>query len=132
MAAGIPDGDLLAMVEGSGVRAVYTVIPNLAIEIGESMTYVIPFSDDASIENAIHCIAVSLLMGMKPEVIAERLMSLSSISMRLEIKAGMNNCTIINDYYNSDVNSLSIALDVMKQQHQHKRKFVILSDILQS
>ena len=99
---------------------------------GESMTYVIPFSDDASIENAIHCIAVSLLMGMKPEVIAERLMSLSSISMRLEIKAGMNNCTIINDYYNSDVNSLSIALDVMKQQHQHKRKVVILSDILQS
>ena len=99
---------------------------------GTTLAFVIPFADDASIENAIHCIAIGLLMQMKPEVIAERLMSLTSIAMRLEIKAGMNNCTIINDYYNSDVNSLSIALDVMKQQHQHKRKVVILSDILQS
>ena len=99
---------------------------------GESMTFKIPFADDASIENSIHCIAVGLLLQMKPEVIAERLMSLTSIAMRLEIKAGMNNCTIINDYYNSDVNSLSIALDVMRQQHQHQRRVVILSDILQS
>ena len=99
---------------------------------GESMTYVIPFIDDASVENAIHCIAVGLLLQMRPEVIAERLMALTSIAMRLEIKAGMNNCTIINDYYNSDINSLSIALDVMRQQHQHQRRVVILSDILQS
>ena len=97
-----------------------------------NMKFSIPFIDDASVENAIHCIAVGLLMQMKPEVIAKRLMLLTSIAMRLEIKAGMNNCTIINDYYNSDVNSLSIALDVMKQQHQHKRNVVILSDILQS
>ena len=99
---------------------------------GEKMSFTIPFTDQASIENAIHCIAVGLLMQLKPQVIAERMLSLTTIAMRLEIKAGMNNCTIINDYYNSDVNSLSIALDVMKQQHQHKRNVVILSDILQS
>ena len=99
---------------------------------GALLPFTIPFTDAASIENAIHCIAVGLLMKMSPELIASRLMSLTSIAMRLEIKAGMNNCTIINDYYNSDVNSLSIALDVMKQQHQHKRNVVILSDILQS
>ena len=99
---------------------------------GALLSFTIPFADAASIENAIHCIAVGLLMKMAPELIASRLMSLTSIAMRLEIKAGMNNCTIINDYYNSDVNSLSIALDVMKQQHQHNRKVVILSDILQS
>ena len=99
---------------------------------GASLLFTIPFADAASIENAIHCIAVGLLMKMSPELIAERLMSLTSIAMRLEIKAGMNNCTIINDYYNSDVNSLSIALDTMKQQHQHQRNVVILSDILQS
>ena len=99
---------------------------------GETLPFTIPFADAASIENAIHCIAVGLLMKMSPELIASRLMTLTSIAMRLEIKAGMNNCTIINDYYNSDVNSLSIALDVMKQQHQHNRKVVILSDILQS
>ena len=96
------------------------------------LSFTIPFADAASIENAIHCIAVGLLMKLTPELIASRLLSLTSIAMRLEIKAGMNNCTIINDYYNSDVNSLSIALDVMRQQHQHKRNVVILSDILQS
>ena len=99
---------------------------------GDSLSFTIPFIDAASVENGLHCIAVGLLMQMKPEVIAERLMSLTTIAMRLEIKAGMNNCTIVNDYYNSDINSLSIALDVMRQQHQHKRNVVILSDILQS
>ena len=98
----------------------------------ENLSFDIPFADKASVENAIHCIAVGLLMGYAPSCIAERLSGLTSVAMRLEIKAGMNNCTIINDYYNSDVNSLSIALDVMRHQHQHKRHVVILSDILQS
>ena len=98
----------------------------------ERMSFEIPFADKASVENAIHCIAVCLLMGYAPSRIAERLSCLTSVAMRLEIKAGVNNCTLINDYYNSDVNSLSIALDVMRHQHQHKRNVVILSDILQS
>ncbi len=98
----------------------------------DNLSFAIPFSDEASIENAIHCVAVGLLLQMRPDIIAERLLSLTSIAMRLEIKAGMNNCTIINDYYNSDINSLSIALDVMKQQRQHKCHVLILSDILQS
>jgi len=99
---------------------------------GESLAFAIPFADKASVENAIHCIAVGLLMKMTPELIAQRLLTLTTIAMRLEIKAGMNNCTIINDYYNSDINSLGIALDVMRHQHQHQRNVVILSDILQS
>ena len=98
----------------------------------EPMSFVIPFVDDASVENAIHCIVVCLEMKMDPRVLAQRLLGLSSIAMRLEIKAGINNCTIVNDYYNSDVNSLAIALDVMNQQQQHKEKVLILSDILES
>ena len=96
------------------------------------LSFQIPFADKASVENAIHCIAVCLLMKYEPNQIAERLLNLTSVAMRLEIKAGVNNCTIINDYYNSDINSLSIALDVMRHQRQHKRHVVILSDILQS
>lgn len=99
---------------------------------GLSLKFSIPFADEASIENALHCYAVGLLMKMQPETIAERLLHLNSVAMRLEIKAGINNCTIINDYYNSDVNSLAIALDAMNQQRQHKSHTVILSDILQS
>ncbi len=99
---------------------------------GQSNKYVIPFLDDASVENAVHCICVGLLMKLDPTVIAERLLTLNTVAMRLEIKSGINNCTIINDYYNSDVNALSIALDVMNQQRQHKGRTLILSDILQS
>ena len=99
---------------------------------GKTLHFTIPFIDEASIENAIHCIAVCLLMKMDVGVLNERLSGLTSIAMRLEIKSGINNCTIINDYYNSDVNSLAIALDVMNQQQQHREKVLVLSDILQS
>jgi alanine racemase len=47
-------------------------------------------------------------------------------------KKGTNNCTIINDGYNSDLNSLTIALNYLSQQNQHSKKTVILSDILQT
>ena len=59
-------------------------------------------------------------------------MALTPIAMRLELKEGINNCTIINDAYNSDFNSLGIALDFLNQQNQHRNKLIILSDILQS
>lgn len=92
----------------------------------------IPFSDEAGIENAIHCWALMLHLGYENEVIAERMKYLSPVAMRLELKEGINNCSIINDSYNSDLGSLSIALDFLNQQKQHARKTLILSDILQS
>lgn len=92
----------------------------------------IPFTDKASIENAIHCWATMLILKYDNAFIQSRMKQLSPIAMRLELKAGINNCTIINDAYNSDFNSLSIALDFMQQQKQHHQKLVILSDILQS
>ena len=117
----------VATVEKKEKESLLTIVYN-----NETMTFGIPFVDDASIENAIHCIVVCLFMKLTKEVLAERLHGLTSIAMRLEIKSGINNCTIINDYYNSDINSLAIALDVMNQQRQHQEKVLILSDILQS
>lgn len=92
----------------------------------------IPFTDDASVENAIHCWSLMLMMGYQSDVIAQRMEMLSPVAMRLEMKEGINNCSIINDSYNSDIGSLTIALDFMNQQHQHPRRTLILSDILQS
>lgn len=92
----------------------------------------IPFVDEASIENAIHCWATLLHLGYPANVISQRMLKLQSIAMRLEMKEGINRCSIINDSYNSDINSLNIALDFLNQQNQHLRKTVILSDILQS
>lgn len=92
----------------------------------------IPFTDEASIENVIHCWATMLLLGYSNSLITRRMRTLQPLAMRLEMKAGMNNCTIINDSYSNDIDSLSIALDFLNQQKQHKKKTVILSDILQS
>ena len=92
----------------------------------------IPFTDEASIENSIHCWSLLLFLDYPPEVIVERMELLSPVAMRLEMKEGVNNCSIINDSYNSDLGSLTIALDFLNQQKQHKKRTVILSDILQS
>jgi len=92
----------------------------------------IPLTDEASIENVIHCWATMLLLGYSQNIITKRMRTLQPLAMRLEMKAGMNNCTIINDSYSNDIDSLSIALDFLNQQKQHRRKTVILSDILQS
>ena len=92
----------------------------------------IPFIDEASIENAIHCWATMLHLGIEQEFIAENMPRLQPIAMRLEMKAGINHCTVINDSYNSDINSLSIAIDFLNQQSRHKKRTLILSDILQS
>jgi alanine racemase len=92
----------------------------------------IPFIDEASIENAIHCWATMLLMDFNNKLISKRMRTLQPLAMRLEMKAGINNCTLINDSYSNDIDSLSIALDFLNQQKQHRKKTVILSDILQS
>lgn len=92
----------------------------------------IPFTDEASIENAIHCWALMLYLEYENEIIAERMLLLSPVAMRLELKEGINNCSIINDSYNSDLGSLTIALDFLNQQKQHNKRTLLLSDILQS
>lgn len=98
----------------------------------EPVQIIIPFTDDASIENAIHCWLLMLHLGYKQDVIQRGMSCLHPVAMRLEIKKGINFCTLINDAYNSDLQSLSIALDVLNQQHQHPVKTLILSDIQQS
>lgn len=95
---------------------------------------IIPFNDDASIENALHCVALLVYLGTGFETIAAKISQLETVAMRLEVKEGIRNCLIINDSYNSDLNSLGIALDFLNQQsttHQSERT-LILSDILQS
>jgi alanine racemase len=103
-----------------------------AIYKDKSFAIEIPFNDSASIENAIHCWATMIHLGYSHDIIKERIKLLKPIAMRLELKEGINNCSIINDSYNSDVNSLNIAIDFLNQQSQHDKKTIILSDILQS
>ncbi|HWB64248.1 MAG TPA: bifunctional UDP-N-acetylmuramoyl-tripeptide:D-alanyl-D-alanine ligase/alanine racemase [Chitinophagales bacterium] len=98
----------------------------------KDIDFEIPFVDKASVENAIHCACVMLYLKRDAAIIKERMKHLSGIKMRLEMKDAVNNCSLINDSYNSDTGSLKIAIDFLVQQNQHPKKTVILSDILQT
>ena len=111
---------------------------------GEENCYTIPFIDEASIENSITCAAVALHLGLTPAELADRMPKLEPVAMRLEVKEGQRGCVLINDSYNSDINSLDIALDFMNRREDTKvggargglvkglRKTLILSDIFQT
>ncbi|MBP7780834.1 MAG: bifunctional UDP-N-acetylmuramoyl-tripeptide:D-alanyl-D-alanine ligase/alanine racemase [Paludibacteraceae bacterium] len=101
---------------------------------GKKDSYEIPFIDHAAVENSLQCLATLLLLGVKNSTIRQRMENLESVAMRLEVKEGQKGCIVINDSYNSDINSLSIALDFMTQQAEAKntKRTLILSDIMQS
>lgn len=97
-------------------------------------TYTIPFTDEASVENSIHCLAVCLYLMLPGEKIAERMQRLEPVAMRLEVKEGKNGSTLINDSYNADIASLDIALDFMarRPEREGRERVLILSDLLQT
>ncbi|WP_340114464.1 bifunctional UDP-N-acetylmuramoyl-tripeptide:D-alanyl-D-alanine ligase/alanine racemase [Maribellus mangrovi] len=96
-------------------------------------SFEIPFNDESAIENACHCFAAIVALEKDPERFLSRFRQLQQVAMRLEIKQGNHQNILINDYYNSDLNSLSIALSVLMQQAGEKQeKVIILSDIQQT
>ena len=97
----------------------------------EENTFEIPFIDEASIENSITCAAVALKLGLTPGELADRMPKLEPVAMRLEVMEGQRGCILINDSYNSDINSLDIALDFMSRR-EGKNRTLILSDIFQT
>lgn len=111
-----------------------TTINHTFIEInhrGSFLEFTIPFSDRASVENAITVISACLTLDISPGIIKKGVASLHSIAMRMEIKNGINNCQLIEDFYNSDPGSLIMAVEYLKSQNSRKRT-LILSDFIQS
>lgn len=103
-----------------------------AVFQGQTIQVEIPFADKASIENAIHCWAVLLYLGIEPAAIRERMQRLKRLDLRLALRAGINHCTLIDDTYNADLTSLKNALNFLDQQPKHLPRSLILSDFLQS
>lgn len=119
------------------ISSVTKVSGNTSIEyqyLGIKGQYSIPFDDDASVENSLHCLAACLYLRLSLEVIAKRMQHLEPVAMRLEVKEGKNECTLINDSYNSDIASLDIALDFMtrRPERDERERVLILSDLQQT
>lgn len=102
-----------------------------ALHKGHSISIQIPFTDKASIENAIHCWSTLLTLKVPEQDIQNRFLNLHAVSMRLELKHGINDCIFINDAYNSDLTSLSLAIQYLKQQIQYQQHTLILSEMQQ-
>lgn len=126
------DSDAPLFIESLEKKQNHTVLH--CTLLGFDRTYIIPFIDDASIEDVIHCMAVMLYLKPTSVNEVEKFTKLEHIAMRLEIKQGINNCLLINDSYNSDINSLGIALDFQQSRKGEKdlKSTLIISDILQS
>jgi len=125
-----PSADLLIVNKTKRLES--TVIEGIFQSAKIDIT--IPFTDDASIENAIHCWAYLLATDFNTESLKDKFLKITPVAMRLELKKGINGCILINDSYNSDTASLVNALDFIDQQSDNRKKrcTVIISDILQS
>lgn len=98
---------------------------------GASYDFEIPFTDRASVENAVTVAVACLSLGLSARIIADGLHGLVSVAMRMEMKSGINDCQLIEDYYNSDPGSLGMALEYLRSQTGRKPA-LILSDFVQS
>lgn len=98
----------------------------------KNFNYSIPFTDEASIENSAVCMLTCLYLGFDSNFITQQLSLLQSVEMRLQKIEGINNNLLINDSYNSDINSIEISTDFLIKQDNSKLNTVILTDILQT
>ncbi len=98
---------------------------------GKRYNFEIPFTDRASVENAITVSAACFALGIEPGQIQKGVSELVSVAMRMEMKNGINNCLLIEDFYNSDPGSLGMALEFLKSQ-KNRKTTLILSDFIQS
>ena len=99
---------------------------------GSVLEVSVPYTDAASVENAMHAFAMALWLGIDRESLRASMRSLPPLAMRLELKEALNRCVLINDSYSADLHSLDLALDFLEQQRRHARRTVVLSDIPQS
>lgn len=114
-------------VEKAGSNSVLTVVCR-----GKQHTVSIPFTDEASVENAITCLCVLLYLDKDPAAFRKRFGSLHPVDMRLQLHHAINHCLLINDSYSADLNSLNIALHFLAGQSAGRKRTAILSDFFES
>src|SRR5690606_10522824 len=103
---------------------------NLQLRAGKEIFKVdVASSDRASIENVLTCITLMSQLGYSTAIISERVQTLRPLEMRLQLKKGIGNCSVIDDSYSNDIASLGISIDFLEQQNQHKNRTLILSEM---
>lgn len=96
--------------------------------IDASQAAVPDMDDEFSRRNARTAVCFWRSEGFDPSAAA--IESLLPVAMRLEVREGLYNSVLINDTYNSDINSLAIALDFLNRTAGTRPRTAIASDIL--
>jgi len=122
------DMTIIGTTANNGNTTIRATLTNVA----DQLQITIPFTDKASIDNAVTCWCVLLQLGVAQSDIIQKMTQLQPLDMRMQLKKGVNNCTIINDSYNNDLSSIELALDYLSQQSAGRKTTLVLSDIYQS
>ncbi len=98
----------------------------------QSALFEIPFGDAASLENVGNALYLALIEGWPVAHLQDRLLQLAPVQMRLQMKRGREQSLLIDDSYNSDLESLRLALHFLDEHGRDRKKILVLSDLLQS
>lgn len=89
----------------------------------------IPFTDEASIDNSLLCLLVLLYFQVGVDYLQEHFEKLEPVEMRLELKRAIGGGVLVSDVYNSDVDSLKIALQFFDRVDEGRTRGIIFSEI---
>ena len=92
----------------------------------------VPFNDNALVEDVIHAAVLALEYGVSPESVSALIPQLESLGMRLECLPAVGQGILINDTYTLDDESLRLAFETLKQQPMDLHRMVILGGREQS
>ena len=126
---GPDDGDFLRVQETRVLEGSCSID---IVHEGVEISFTIPFDDNASIENALTCVAVCLYLGRTPEWISERLALLGPVDMRMRTVQGAHGTTLIDDSYSLDKSSLLSALEHLRRAAHGRPMVVVLSGVAES
>jgi alanine racemase len=99
---------------------------------GTSHQLDIPFMDSASVSNAMTCLCVLQALERWDPSHLDRFMHLPHLENRLQFVAGRLGNYILNDSYSADLESLGVALDMLKRQSPNLPLMSILGSFEQT
>ena len=97
-------------------------------EENEEEHLMFPFQDQIQINNGITASLAARMLGVDWKSIAEEVVHLSSVEMRMERLMGIHQTIIINDAYSFDLPSLSLAMQEVGQRYPERDRILICSD----
>ena len=125
-------GDLSAGVSGSNPISETGGQRIHFVHRGTSHQLDIPFMDSASVSNAMTCLCVLQALERWDPSHLDRFMQLPHLENRLQFVAGRLGNYILNDSYSADLESLGVALDMLKRQSPNLPLMSILGSFEQT